>query len=84
MSPIKTPSFPMVPCWVWLVGQGEWKRMRMRERDIPLIGSPTALIQVESDEYLAMPMPGWRITQQRPSGDGGTGVRVPVTSGGPA
>jgi hypothetical protein len=56
----------MVPVWVWFVGQGVWKRMRIRERDVPLIGSPTALIQVESDEYLPMPMPGWRVTQQRP------------------
>ena len=66
MSPQKKPNWLMVPVWVWFVGQGVWKRMRIRELDVPLIGSPTALIQVESDEFHAMPMPGWRVTQQRP------------------
>lgn len=62
-------GWPMVQVWVWFVGQAEWKRMQIREIDLPLIGCPTALIQVESDEFLAMPMPGWRVTRQRP-GDG--------------
>lgn len=66
MSPLKSPKWPTVPVWVWFVGEGVWKRMRIRERDVNLIGSPTALIQVESDEFLPMPMPGWRVTQQRP------------------
>lgn len=56
----------MVQVWVWFVGQGLWRRMKIREADVPLIGSPTALIRVESDEFLPMPMPGWRVTQQRP------------------
>lgn len=68
MSPQKQ-RWPMVQVWVYFVGQAVWKRMQIREIDLHLIGSPTALITVESDEYLAMPMPGWRVTRQRP-GDG--------------
>jgi hypothetical protein len=80
MSPQKR-DWRMVPVWVWFVGESVWKRMRMREVDIPLIGSPTALIQVESDQHSPTPMPGWRVTQQRP-GDQGPTFRAPVTSGG--
>ena len=75
-----TPSKPtprMVPVWVWFVGQGQWKRMQIREIDIPLIGSPTALIQVEGDGFHPFPMPGWRVTQQRP-GDGEPSIDVPT------
>lgn len=60
----------MVQVWVWFVGQAVWKRMSIRESDLPLIGSPTALITVESDGFLATPMPGWRVTRKRP-GNGG-------------
>lgn len=66
MSPVKLPKLPMVQVWVWFVGEGLWRRMKIRERDVPLIGSPTSMIQVESDEFLPMSMPGWRVTQQRP------------------
>lgn len=66
MSPLKKPKLPMVLVWVWFVGEGIWRKMRMRELDLPLIGSPTSLIRVQSDEFLPMPMPGWRVTQQRP------------------
>ena len=55
----------MVQVWVWFVGQAEWKRMNMRESDLPLVGSPTALITVESDEFQPTPMPGWRVTRER-------------------
>jgi hypothetical protein len=69
LSPPK-PRPPMVQVWVWFVGQTEWKRMSIRQSDLPLIGSPTALITVESDGFLASPMPGWRVTRVRP-GNGG-------------
>ena len=69
MSPPK-PRPPMVQVWVWFVGQAEWKRMQMREIDLHLIGSPTTLITVEGDGFLATPMPGWRVTRERP-GHGG-------------
>jgi len=60
----------MVQVWVWFVGQAEWKRMSMRASDLPLIGSPTALITVESDGFLASPMPSWRVTRERPGNRG--------------
>ena len=69
MSPSK-PWPPMVQVWVWFVGQATWKRMSIREGDLPLIGSPTALITVEGDGFLPTPMPGWRLTRERP-GNGG-------------
>jgi hypothetical protein len=69
LSPSKLRP-PMVQVWVWFVGLAEWKRMSIRASDLPLIGSPTAQITVESSEYIAMPMPGWRVTRERP-GNGG-------------
>ncbi len=67
MSSSKLPKLPMVAVWVWFVGQSLWRRMKIREIDVPLIGSPSALIQVESEEFLPMAMPGWRVTRQRPA-----------------
>jgi hypothetical protein len=72
----------MVQVWVWFVGQAEWKRMSMRESDLPLIGSPTALITVESDEFQAKPMPGWRVTRERP-GHGGPPLLASTSMGRP-
>jgi hypothetical protein len=72
----------MVQVWVWFVGQAEWKRMSMRESDLPLIGSPTALITVESDEFQATPMPGWRVTRERP-GHGGPPLLASTSMGRP-
>ena len=66
----------MVQVWVWFVGQAEWKRMSMRESDLPLLGSPTALITVESDGFQPTPMPGWRVTRERP----GNGAPPPLAS----
>ncbi len=81
MSPSK-PRPPMVQVWVWFVGQADWKRMSMRESDLPLIGSPTALITVEGDGFLATPMPGWRVTRERP-GHGGPPLLASASMGRP-
>jgi hypothetical protein len=66
MNPFKRLRPRTMPVWVWFVGEGIWRRMRIQEKDAARIGSPTALITVESDEFLPMPIPGWRVTQQRP------------------
>jgi hypothetical protein len=72
----------MVQVWVWFVGQAEWKRMSIRESDLPLIGSPTALITVEGDGFQATPMPGWRVTRERP-GHGGPPLQASTLMGRP-